>query len=194
MAVVALTNVVLQLLGGLLITSGSGCDAVQSLTIVVALSTASVFLALQPTRILLTSFLSAIAMILLALVTLLGVMCRHDVVQAPAVIAVGVVCSVFGVCQSVFTAGATAAEMYLMRQHGSSSERVLCTTEQGDDVRMLPTSSIIISPQHTHERHPLNTATMTFNFVVNDVARRVSRDAALSRLVQLICEKHAKVL
>ncbi|CUF44685.1 membrane-associated protein, putative, partial [Bodo saltans] len=140
-----------------------------------------------------TSFLSAIAMILLALVTLLGVMCRHDVVQAPAVIAVGVVCSVFGVCQSVFTAGATIVEMYLMRQHGSSSD-VLCTTEQGDDVRMLPTSSIIISPQHTHERHPLNTATMTFNFVVNDAARRVSRDAALSRLVQLICEKHANIL
>ncbi|CUG03284.1 GP46-like surface antigen, putative [Bodo saltans] len=118
-----LPNIALQFLGGILVSpQSSGCDVIQSVMVVTSLCTALVLLTLRPTRVLLTSFLSATAMLLVAMVTFLGLLCRHDVVDAQVVVVFGVICSVFGLCQSLSAGAVTMAEMYFLRRNGAVSD------------------------------------------------------------------------
>ncbi|CUE69239.1 GP46-like surface antigen, putative [Bodo saltans] len=87
-------NIVIQVLSGVDGGSAGGCDAVQSVTLLVLRGVCAFMAYARPHRALLASYLVCASLVLTMVTALLGLLCRHGAVSSDAVSGFGVFASV----------------------------------------------------------------------------------------------------
>lgn len=109
--------------------SATTCDAIQSITIVLLLCTMSLILVRLPYRSLLSSYFAALGLVLTSLTVLLGLLCRHDVVDSSSVSSFSVFVSCLMAVSKVYSLVLPFAETRLQKKPS------VATQPQGADLQ-----------------------------------------------------------
>jgi Leucine-rich repeat (LRR) protein len=118
-------NVVIQLLSALPTTTSSGCNALQSFVIMLALGAAIWWIVRRPARTLILGHTSAVLLIVIALLPTLGILCRYDIVTETAILTMALVASIVAIVNTSVSIAVSIAEQLLMRNVLASPSTVI---------------------------------------------------------------------